>query len=116
MWPVSPSGFIPKWWTSRNGVVVKIDGAVRFDDRVKPSLATALESVRTEAGLGDIYPIKIELGRAPLMSLPSTFRRGQIYTLTDLLELPYQDLVAAWELSAGLFWCLRQDFGGNWRL
>jgi predicted esterase len=43
-------------------VVVKVDGKVRFDDRVRPSLATALESYERKRDWGMIYPIKIELG------------------------------------------------------
>jgi pimeloyl-ACP methyl ester carboxylesterase len=42
-------------------VVVKVDGKVRFDGRVKPSLATALESYQRKRDWGLIYPIKIEL-------------------------------------------------------
>ena len=42
-------------------VVVRVDGKVRFDDRVKPSLATALESYQRKRDWGMIYPIKIEL-------------------------------------------------------
>jgi poly(3-hydroxybutyrate) depolymerase len=42
-------------------VSIVIDGKVRFNQRVKPSLATALESFRRRSDWGLIYPIKIEL-------------------------------------------------------
>jgi len=42
-------------------VVVRVDGKVRLNDRVKPSLATALESYERRRDWGMIYPIKIEL-------------------------------------------------------
>jgi hypothetical protein len=42
-------------------VVVKVDGKERFDGRVKPSLATALESYERRRDWGMIYPIKIEV-------------------------------------------------------
>ena len=42
-------------------VVVRVDGKVWFDDRVKPSLATALESYERRRDWGMIYPIKIEV-------------------------------------------------------
>ena len=42
-------------------VVVRVDGKVRFDDRVKPSLAAALESYARRRDWGMTYPIKIAL-------------------------------------------------------
>jgi hypothetical protein len=42
-------------------VTIKVDGKVRFADRVKPTLATALESYERRRDWGLIYPIKIEL-------------------------------------------------------
>ena len=42
-------------------VVVQVDGTVRFDARVKPSLAVALESYERRRDWGMIYPIKIAL-------------------------------------------------------
>ncbi len=52
----------PRMVDAAKRVVVKVDGQVRFDDRVKPSLATALESYERRRDWGMIYPVKIELG------------------------------------------------------
>jgi len=42
-------------------LVIVVDGAVRFEGRVAPSLVTALESYERRQDWGMIYPIKIEL-------------------------------------------------------
>ena len=42
-------------------VTIVVDDKVRFEGRVKPSLATAMESYRRRQDWGLIYPIKIEL-------------------------------------------------------
>ena len=42
-------------------VTIAVDGKVRFARRVKPSLATAMESYERRHDWGMIYPIKVEL-------------------------------------------------------
>ena len=46
-------------------VSIVVDGKVRFHERVKPSLAVALESYRRRSDWGLVYPIKIELSVPP---------------------------------------------------
>jgi predicted esterase len=52
----------PRMVDVSKAVAIRVDGQVRFEDRVKPSLATALESYERRRDWAMIYPIKIELG------------------------------------------------------
>lgn len=51
----------PKMIDVRRPVRVVVDGETRFDDKVEPSLVTALESYERRGDWGLVYPIKIEL-------------------------------------------------------
>ena len=45
----------------KKSVTVIVNGKTRFQKKVKPSLATALESYERRGDWGLVYPVKIEL-------------------------------------------------------
>ena len=51
----------PKMVDISQPVTISVDGEVQFAGRVKPSLATAMQSYERRRDWGLIYPIKVEL-------------------------------------------------------